>query len=75
MRPDLKRIERRFPSLVRKEEPSISDGRTLNLIKLEGTIPIQYQGMMYNTPIIIRFPEEYPRVAPIVSVNPSKDMD
>jgi len=44
------------------------------LITLTGTIPMQFQGNTYHTPVNIFLPSEYPRKAPIVFVRPNSSM-
>ncbi|XP_077252762.1 protein ELC-like [Tasmannia lanceolata] len=50
------------------------DSRTLNLLQIEGTIPMDYQGLTYNIPLLIWLIETYPRDPPHVYVNPTPDM-
>ncbi|GLT76417.1 hypothetical protein SLA2020_480770 [Shorea laevis] len=51
-----------------------NDGRSVNLLQVDGTIPMLFQGVTYNIPIIIWLMESYPRHAPYVYVNPTRDM-
>ncbi|XP_022765691.1 protein ELC-like [Durio zibethinus] len=51
-----------------------NDGRSVNLLQVDGTIPMAYQGVTYNIPIIIWLMESYPRYPPVVYVNPTRDM-
>ncbi|EPS63144.1 hypothetical protein M569_11641 [Genlisea aurea] len=51
-----------------------NDGRTVNLLQADGTIPMLYQGVTYNIPVIIWLMESYPTHAPLVFVNPTRDM-
>ncbi|GAA0139436.1 ubiquitin-protein ligase [Lithospermum erythrorhizon] len=51
-----------------------NDGRTTNLLQSHGTIPITFNNSTYNIPIIIWLLETYPRHAPLVFVNPTRDM-
>ncbi|KAK9942441.1 hypothetical protein M0R45_008108 [Rubus argutus] len=50
------------------------DGHVASLHKLQGTFPTSFQGEIYNTPIVIWLLETYPRSAPYVHLNPTKDM-
>ncbi|GAB4832482.1 hypothetical protein Ancab_006504 [Ancistrocladus abbreviatus] len=64
-----------FPSL----QPNTStfthnDGRTVNLLQAEGTVPMVFQGITYYIPVIIWLMESYPRYPPCVYVNPTRDM-
>lgn len=51
-----------------------NDGRTVNLLQSDGTVPMVYQGATYNIPVIIWLMESYPRQSPLVFVNPTRDM-
>ncbi|KAK8671428.1 hypothetical protein V6N13_038024 [Hibiscus sabdariffa] len=51
-----------------------NDGRTVNLLQADGTIPMPFQGVTYNIPVIIWLIESYPRYPPVVYVNPTRDM-
>ncbi|KAL0341372.1 UNVERIFIED_CONTAM: protein ELC [Sesamum radiatum] len=51
-----------------------NDGRTVNLLQADGTVPMSFQGVTYNIPVIIWLMESYPRHAPLVFVNPTRDM-
>ncbi|KAJ4972101.1 hypothetical protein NE237_005200 [Protea cynaroides] len=51
-----------------------NDGRTVNLLQAEGTIPMVYQGVVYNIPIVIWLMESYPRHPSCVYVTPTRDM-
>jgi hypothetical protein len=48
--------------------------RVLNLLKAQGTVPIHYQGVKYNIPVIVWLPERYPNNAPLVYVTPTPNM-
>ncbi|GAB4828032.1 hypothetical protein Ancab_034945 [Ancistrocladus abbreviatus] len=64
-----------FPSLQPKTASfTHNDGRTINLLQAEGTVPMLFQGVNYNIPIIIWLMESYPRHPPWVYVNPTPDM-
>ncbi len=41
------------------------------LLTISGTIPIKYQGAVYNIPIELFVPERYPQEAPKVYVRPT----
>ncbi|CAH9090287.1 unnamed protein product [Cuscuta europaea] len=51
-----------------------NDGRTVNLLQADGTVPMLFQGVTYNIPVIIWLMESYPRHPPLVFVNPTRDM-
>ncbi|GMI70117.1 Vacuolar protein sorting 23A [Hibiscus trionum] len=64
-----------YPSLQPKAATFIhNDGRSVNLLQTDGTIPMPFQGVTYNIPLIIWLPESYPRYPPLVYVNPTRDM-
>lgn len=50
------------------------DGRTVLLLILSGTIPIEYRTATYNIPVDIWIPRQYPREPPITYVRPTNDM-
>ncbi|CAN4118263.1 unnamed protein product [Withania somnifera] len=51
-----------------------NDGRTVNLLQAIGTVPMVFQEVTYNIPVVIWLMETYPRHPPLVFVNPTKDM-
>ncbi|KFK25620.1 hypothetical protein AALP_AA8G138200 [Arabis alpina] len=51
-----------------------NDGRSVILLQADGTIPMPFQGVSYNIPIVIWLLESYPRHPPCVYVNPTRDM-
>ncbi|CAN4092611.1 unnamed protein product [Withania somnifera] len=64
-----------FPSLQPKTASfTHNDGRTVNLLQAIGTVPMVFQNVTYNIPVIIWLMETYPRHPPLVFVNPTKDM-
>ncbi|KAL1362285.1 hypothetical protein HN51_010550 [Arachis hypogaea] len=64
-----------YPSLEPKTATfTHNDGRSVNLLQADGTIPMSFQGVTYNIPVLIWLMESYPRHAPCVYVNPTRDM-
>ncbi|EEF36822.1 protein ELC-like [Ricinus communis] len=64
-----------YPSLEPKTATfTHNDGRSVNLLQADGTIPMPFQGVTYNIPIIMWLMESYPRHPPCVYVNPTRDM-
>lgn len=64
-----------FPGLqVKTANFTHNDGRTVNLLQAEGTIPMYYQDVKYNIPITMWLLEAYPRNCPLVYVTPTRDM-
>ncbi|KAK7307124.1 hypothetical protein VNO77_39913 [Canavalia gladiata] len=64
-----------FPSLEPKTATfTHNDGRSVNLLQADGTIPMSFQGVTYNIPVVIWLLDSYPRHPPCVYVNPTRDM-
>ncbi|XP_031128142.1 protein ELC-like [Ipomoea triloba] len=64
-----------YPSLQPKTGTfTHNDGRTVNLLQVDGTVPMLFQGVTYNIPVIIWLMESYPQHPPLVFVNPTRDM-
>lgn len=64
-----------YPSLQPKTAIfTHNDGRSVNLLQADGTVPMVYHQVTYNIPIIIWLMESYPRYPPLVFVNPTRDM-
>lgn len=64
-----------YPSLDPKTATfTHNDGRSVHLLQADGTIPISFQSVTYNIPVIIWLMESYPRHPPCVYVNPTRDM-
>ncbi|KAE9616423.1 putative ubiquitin-conjugating enzyme/RWD, steadiness box (SB) domain-containing protein [Lupinus albus] len=64
-----------FPSLESKTATfTHNDGLSVNLLQADGTVPMPYQGVTYNIPVVIWLMESYPRHPPCVYVNPTRDM-
>ncbi|XP_049933608.1 protein ELC-like [Nymphaea colorata] len=75
IRQHLVNLVQEYPSLqVKTAVFAHNDGRTANLLQTEGTIPIAYQRVTYNIPVVIWLLESYPRQPPCVFVNPTRDM-
>ncbi|KAJ0041598.1 hypothetical protein NL108_011970 [Boleophthalmus pectinirostris] len=51
-----------------------NDGVTKNLMCLSGTISTIFNSNIYNTPVSVWLEESYPQSAPIVYVQPTKEM-
>ncbi|CAA6655358.1 unnamed protein product [Spirodela intermedia] len=64
-----------FPSLPPKSSTfTHNDGRSSQLLQVDGTIPIVYGGVVYNIPAVIWLLESYPRSPPAVFLTPTRDM-
>ncbi|PKU76349.1 protein ELC-like [Dendrobium catenatum] len=51
-----------------------NDGRTVNLLQADGTIPIVFGNVFYNIPLSIWLIERYPLSPPSVFLNPTPQM-
>ncbi|KAK4877244.1 hypothetical protein RN001_009750 [Aquatica leii] len=51
-----------------------NDGTPMELVNLNGTIPVRYKGNVYNIPICIWIMDTHPNNAPICYVKPTSDM-
>ncbi|KAG9458217.1 hypothetical protein H6P81_002725 [Aristolochia fimbriata] len=64
-----------YPSLQAKTASfTHNDGRTVHLLQADGTIPMTYQDVTYNIPVVIWLMESYPRHPPCVYLAPTRDM-
>jgi ESCRT-I complex subunit TSG101 len=75
IRQHLVALSSNYPSLEPKTATfTHNDGRSVNLLQADGTVPMSFQGLTYNIPVIIWLMESYPRHPPCVYVNPTRDM-
>ncbi|KAM1263280.1 hypothetical protein ACFXTH_028288 [Malus domestica] len=75
IRTHLVSITSAYPSLEPKTATfTHNDGRSVNLLQADGTIPMSYEGVTYNIPVVIWLMDSYPRHPPCVYVNPTRDM-
>ncbi|KAL3275189.1 hypothetical protein HHI36_019958 [Cryptolaemus montrouzieri] len=51
-----------------------NDGTPMELIQLNGTIPVRFKGAVYNIPVCIWLMDTHPNNAPICYVKPTADM-
>lgn len=58
----------------RTEHFTYDDGRTHLLLKLEGSVPIQFRGSTYNIPLALWVPFNYPNEAILVFLTPTSNM-
>jgi len=58
----------------KSQKYTFNDGRSRDLICLEGTIPVPYRGASYNIPISIFVLDTHPNHAPICYVRPTAEM-
>eukprot|EP00249_Psilotum_nudum_P036753 c8621_g1_i1 orf=2-367(-) len=64
-----------FSSLkVKNGKFTYNDGKVVNLLQADGTIPMYYKDVIYNIPVTIWVLERYPRISPRVFVNPTRNM-
>lgn len=50
------------------------NGQTSRLLCLDGTIPVKYDGNMYNIPLAVYFIHQHPYYPPIAYVRPTPNM-
>ncbi|KVH89332.1 protein ELC-like [Cynara cardunculus var. scolymus] len=75
IRQHLVSLSETYPSLQPKTATfTHNDGRSVNLLQSDGTIPMVFQNVTYNIPVVIWLMETYPRHPPLVFVNPTRDM-
>lgn len=74
-RRDIAKTIDHFKGLTWKVEPFVfNNGASLELINLQGTIPVTYKGAVYNIPICLWLMDTHPDVPPICYVKPTADM-
>ena len=54
--------------------PAFEQGSSSLLLNLYGSLPVSFRGTTYAFPISIWVPREYPHVAPMQFVTPTKEM-
>ncbi|MEW5306901.1 MAG: hypothetical protein WDW36_009337 [Sanguina aurantia] len=75
IREDVFELQKVYPTLaVKLADFHHNDGRTLNVLKAQGTVPINYQGGRYNIPVTIWLTERYPYTPPTIYVEPTPNM-
>eukprot|EP00884_Botryococcus_braunii_P007647 jgi/Botrbrau1/16884/Bobra.150_2s0100.2 len=75
LRQHLLDLVQEFPALkIDRQTYTYPDGRVVQLLTANGTLPVYYQGVKYNLPIALWLPEKYPQMAPILYVVPTPDM-
>ncbi|KAI3731935.1 hypothetical protein L1987_63128 [Smallanthus sonchifolius] len=75
IRQHLLSLSESYPSLHHKTATfTHNDGRSVNLLQSDGTVPMVFQNVTYNIPVVIWLMETYPRHPPLVFVNPTRDM-
>ncbi|XP_063240573.1 tumor susceptibility gene 101 protein [Bacillus rossius redtenbacheri] len=64
-----------YSGLACKQEHFVfNDGRQVELLNLDGTIPVRYKGSVYNIPVCIWLMDTHPNNAPMCYVKPTADM-
>lgn len=63
-----------FKYIAHKLITAFIDGSRMDLVNLGGTIPVRYNGTVYNIPICIWLIDTHPKNAPICYVKPTPDM-
>lgn len=59
---------------VKQDTYVFNDGTPLDLVNLNGTIPVSYKGNIYNIPVCIWLMDTHPKNAPLCYVKPTSDM-
>ncbi|XP_045464065.1 tumor susceptibility gene 101 protein isoform X2 [Harmonia axyridis] len=59
---------------VLKDTYIFNDGTPMELVQLNGTIPVRFKGAVYNIPVCIWLMDTHPNNAPICYVRPTADM-
>ncbi|XP_077425149.1 ubiquitin-conjugating enzyme E2 variant 3 [Vanacampus margaritifer] len=72
---ELDKIENTFPGMI----PSVgkytfNDGSQKELLKLNGNLPVKYEGRSYNFPIQLWLMDSFPVTPPICLLKPTPDM-
>ncbi|XP_061532615.1 ubiquitin-conjugating enzyme E2 variant 3 [Phycodurus eques] len=72
---ELGKIEETFPGMI----PSVgtytfNDGSQKELLKLNGNLPVKYEGRSYNFPIQLWLMDSFPVTPPICLLRPTSDM-
>ncbi|XP_061628594.1 ubiquitin-conjugating enzyme E2 variant 3 isoform X1 [Phyllopteryx taeniolatus] len=72
---ELDKIEEAFPGMI----PSVgtytfNDGSQKELLKLNGNLPVKYEGRSYNFPIQLWLMDSFPVTPPICLLRPTSDM-
>ncbi|KAK9053868.1 hypothetical protein SSX86_024943 [Deinandra increscens subsp. villosa] len=64
-----------YPSLYPKTAIfTHNDDHSINLLQSDSTVPMLYQNVTSNTPVVIWLMESYPRYPSLVFVNHTRDM-
>ncbi|VDL38237.1 unnamed protein product, partial [Hymenolepis diminuta] len=72
---DIEKASQAFHSLRLKIQDYTADnGQTSRLLCLDGTIPVKYDGNMYNIPLAVYFIHQHPYYPPIAYVRPTPNM-
>ncbi|KAL0280194.1 UNVERIFIED_CONTAM: hypothetical protein PYX00_001566 [Menopon gallinae] len=68
-------VIQQYRGLEVKEEMFVfNDGSRMELINLQGTIPIKYRGTVYNIPLCIWLMDTHPNNPPVCYLKPTKNM-
>ncbi|XP_022915762.1 tumor susceptibility gene 101 protein [Onthophagus taurus] len=73
---DIKSVVTHYTALHPTKETYIfNDGTPMELVNLQGTIPVTYKSVVYNIPIIIWLMDTHPQHAPLCYVKPTPTMN
>ena len=74
MHQELSRLFQMYASLHIKPIQITIKNSTYVILELSGTIPVPYQGQVFNIPIKIDYHVGYPNYPPVLIVTPAADM-
>ncbi|GBP27283.1 Tumor susceptibility gene 101 protein [Eumeta japonica] len=67
-------IQRYRTLTYRREVFVFNNGSRKDLLQLDGTIPVNYKGAVYNIPVCVWLMDTHPQNAPLCFVKPTSDM-
>ncbi|KAL9984660.1 hypothetical protein ACROYT_G006981 [Oculina patagonica] len=74
-RKDAARALHQYPNLVPElQKFTHNDGREVDLLAMNGTLPVPIRGVTYNIPVCVWLQENHPYVPPLVFVKPTSTM-
>ncbi|XP_077143267.1 ubiquitin-conjugating enzyme E2 variant 3-like isoform X1 [Ranitomeya variabilis] len=72
---DLKDVHRAFPDFLYSVDTyTFTDGSQKDLLNLSGTVPMKFQGTLYNIPICLWILDSHPFAPPLCFLKPTQNM-
>ncbi|XP_069596255.1 ubiquitin-conjugating enzyme E2 variant 3-like [Ranitomeya imitator] len=72
---DLKDVHRAFPDFLYSVDTyTFTDGSQKDLMNLSGTVPMKFQGTLYNIPICLWILDSHPFAPPLCFLKPTQNM-